>query len=855
MKLKLLLIAIIALSYNFSDAQTELWGTTSEGGKYGAGTIYKTDGNGDNFEIQHSFFYTVGQSISSPLTEASEGKLFGLASEAAVCSNFGGVIYEYNISTDSYDVKYSFEDSENGNYPIGKLLYANNGKLYGVTRDGGANDKGVIFEFDPSSDVFAKIFDFGGDNGSYPSSLMQAQNGKLYGVTKDGGTEGEGLIYEFDISNNTYTKLFDFDDDNGSAPTGVFVEVSTNKLYGVTKFGGGNYYGGTIYEFDISTNTHTVKKVLASYDISIGGAPSKGLTLADNGKLYGTVFVNKNSIGAKLFEYNIDTETYTLLNVSGSQYLGSELFSANNGNLYGTGGKGGSDNKGVIFEYNISTQIITSLYSFTNDDDSGYGSASLIQASNNKLYACTGSGGESLWGGGLYEFDIATTTYTKKFDFDVSKLGSNPSEGLIQASNNKLYGMTRHGGIYVDSDLTNDRYGAGTIFEFDPSTSKYKVLFEFDGNNGKLPQGALLQATNDKLYGLTYSGGDGDSAWGVMFEYDINSGSYKVLYNFDINGDRENGANPSGTLMQADNGKLYGFTSRGGVLADGTRVDNGTMFEYDIDSETLTTIHAFNDIDGKIPSSKLIQARNETLYGLTASGGGYNMMGTLFSFDTNSDVFTKLYSFSKTGNYNPLGALTEVIINDGINLFGVTSAESGDNDAIFKYNVQEEELIFVKEFDGNDNYNPLYTTLFLASNGNLYGAGPIKGTEHKFLFQYNIEEELLEPKFDFTCKKNSNVPLYIGGLIEIDANYLSAEEHIDIIKNNYFVYPNPTTDVINIKSDTDISKIEIYNQQGQLVLSSNKNQNVDVSILNSSIYIVKIITKNGGIETKKLIKK
>ena len=40
---------------------------------------------------------------------------------------------------------------------------------------------------------------------------MQASDGKLYGMTSQGGSSGYGVIFSFDPSSSTYTKLKDFD--------------------------------------------------------------------------------------------------------------------------------------------------------------------------------------------------------------------------------------------------------------------------------------------------------------------------------------------------------------------------------------------------------------------------------------------------------------------------------------------------------------------------------------------------------------------------------------------------------------------------------------------------------------------
>lgn len=865
MKNILFIIALFLFYATTINAQTELWGMMSEGGKYGVGAIYKTDGDGNNFEVQYNFFKTVGATNQTALTETPNGKLYGIASDGAVCENYGGVLYEYNISTDSYDIKYSFEDDENGNYPIGNLVYATNDKLYGITSRGGIPDdnsgKGVIFEFDLSTNTYTKIFDFEGVNGKTPSSLMQAKDGKLYGTTSYGGTDDKGLIFSYDITNSSYNVLYEFTGGlDGYRPHGAFVETSDGVLYGVTSSGGANG-GGIIYEFNIATSTITVKASLSTYNIDLGGSPS-GLVMNTNGKLYGVShYTDKTDY---IFEYDIDTETYALkhtINSSKTYTSYKTLLSADNGKLYGSGSNIGNYSDGTIFEYNIDDNLLTTIYNFDeNNIPHGYfPNAPIIQASNGKLYSTTNSGGrsESYSDGVLYEFDITNDTYSPKFNFEESLSGYAPKGKLTQATNGKLYGLTEFGGI--TSDVHTD--GMGILFEYNPSSKEYTALVKFDETKGIRPMGSLFQADNGKLYGLTYQGGT--TNWGAMFEYNITTSTYNVLYNFDINGDRENGSSPRGTLMQADNGDLYGFTSRGGVLEGGTRVDNGTIFKYNIVSETFTTIHTFDDNNGKLPYSKLIQSTNGLLYGLTTKGGGYSKYGTLFNFDIDTETFTRLYSFSTSEYYNPLGALTEVvkevliddITEERIFLYGVTSANAGDNDAIFAYDITEDVMIFEKEFEGNDSYNPLYTTLLLASNGHLYGAGPIKDTDYKFMFQYNIENNSLESKFDFTCKKNSNVPLYVGELIEIDATYLSAEKHEEISEEASFVYPNPTTGYISINSDVEVSSIEIYNQLGQLVSSNFRKQSIDISNLNSGIYIIRLSDKNGTIRTQKIIKK
>ena len=65
-------------------------------------------------------------------------------------------------------------------------------------------------------------------------SLMLASDGKLYGMTSEGGSGNVGVIFSFDPSASTYTKLKDFDNTDGASPLGSLMQASDGKLYGMT---------------------------------------------------------------------------------------------------------------------------------------------------------------------------------------------------------------------------------------------------------------------------------------------------------------------------------------------------------------------------------------------------------------------------------------------------------------------------------------------------------------------------------------------------------------------------------------------------------------------------------------------
>lgn len=75
----------------------------------------------------------------------------------------------------------------------------------------------------------------------------------------------------------------------------------------------------------------------------------------------------------------------------------------------------------------------------------------------------------------------------------------------------------------------------------------------------------------------------------------------------------------------------------------------------------------------------------------------------------------------------------------------------------------------------------------------------------------------------------------------------------EVINTKFEVFPNPTTDIIQIKTKGNLTSSVVYNLQGQIVLKSTKNE-IDVSHLPNRIYILKTLI-DGKEATKKIIKK
>ncbi|MEP7169577.1 MAG: choice-of-anchor tandem repeat GloVer-containing protein, partial [Bacteroidota bacterium] len=329
----------------------------------------------------------------------------------------------------AFAVKYSFV-AGTGSIPIGSFVLANNGKLYGTAREGGFNNNGVIFSFDPIDSVYTDVFDFNGANGEWPhDELLIASNGLFYGTAEYGGANNYGVLFSFDPLNNTFTKLLDFNFSNGTTPIGSLIQAINGMLYGVT-LEGGLYDLGVIFSFNLSNNTYTD---IFDFDGPLGNNPMGGLIqLSTNNKLYGMTDGGGNGGHGVLYSFDITNSTYTV-----------EI------NFNGTNGDGSSGR--------------------------------LLEATNGLLYGTTYYGGIN-GDGNLISFDPQNGMFTNLFNFNGIN-GFEPNSNLIQASDGKLYGTTQEGGVNGD----------GVIFRFNPTNNSYNKIFDFNGTNGSIPNGTLVE--------------------------------------------------------------------------------------------------------------------------------------------------------------------------------------------------------------------------------------------------------------------------------------------------------------------------------------------------------------------------
>ncbi|KAI9452623.1 hypothetical protein F5148DRAFT_1289542 [Russula earlei] len=590
-----------------------------------------------------------------------------------------------DTSGSNLQVKYSFASGATGNTPMGTLTPIGT-KMYGVTQSGGANSAGVIFSFDTTTSTYTKLYDFNATNGSLPVEGLCAgySNGKLYGITSAGGANGKGVIYSFDPSSGTYAKLYDMATATGASSNGTLT-LYNNKFYGLT-LSGGTGGQGVLFCFDPATNAYTV---IRNYSSASGfGLQAAGRMIVANGILYGVSAGGDNGLG-QLFSYNDAGSVYTnLFAFTGSQYepLGIVLY---NNVLYGVTYEGGAEFYGGVFSFDPATSAYHEIMSFTvasggsslgnimvcNNKLMGIGATSIYQVTPNgtytdvqdftastpplavssfygtlllasspalppKLWGMTSNGGTG-GSGAIFSMDTSGSNLQVKYSF-IGAAGNTPM-GTLTAVGTKLYGVTQSGGVNSD----------GVIFSFDTATGTYTKLYDFNATNGTYPiEGLCAGYSNGKLYGITSAGGANGK--GVIYSFDPSSGTYAKLYDMAT----ATGASSNGTLTLYNN-KLYGLTLSGGTSGQ------GVLFCFDPATNAYTVIRNYSSASavGLQAAGRMVVA-NGILYGVSA--GGDNGLGQLFSYNDAGSVYTNLFAFTGS-QYEPLG----IVLYNNV-LYGVT---------------------------------------------------------------------------------------------------------------------------------------------------------------------------------------
>jgi uncharacterized repeat protein (TIGR03803 family) len=281
------------------DSAGNLFGTTTANTNLGGnGLVFKIDAAG-NYSTLYSFAGSPdGASPTGPLVEDGEGNLYGTTTEGGLYS--GGTVFKLT-QTGAETVLHSFSNGFNGGptgdgyAPNSGLVRDGKGNLYGTTTYGGSGSCnagcGTVFEISPEG-VETILYSFlDASDGSYPASvLLPDAKGNLYGTTYYGGSICNcGTVFRLSHSGSqwVHTVLHEFTglSTDGSGPEGALVLDSAGNIYGTT-YAGGAHSVGAVYGVTPSGK----EALLYSFNYANGAYPAAGLVRDSKGNFYGTTF-------------------------------------------------------------------------------------------------------------------------------------------------------------------------------------------------------------------------------------------------------------------------------------------------------------------------------------------------------------------------------------------------------------------------------------------------------------------------------------------------------------------------------------------------------------------------------------
>ncbi len=307
------------------------YGTASDGGAFGGGTVFKLTPAGELSPLV-SFSYEEGNPSES-LIVGSDGNLYGTTAGAfAGTPNSTGTIFRVTLAG-QLTVLATFANTSNPVVAPQKLMESNDGNFYGTTAAGGAQKKGQVFRLTKDG-TLTILADFTGTNGASPQAgLIEAADGNLYGTTSNGGTYNNGTVFRVTKA-GVITLLASFGGDAsiGDFPQAELTQGPDGNLYGVTSSRGANF-GGAVFRITLG-GTLTGLAPLPQNNVA---TPSP-LVLGDDGNFYGTTV---NDYYRVSLAGNLTVLTNFPSAFEGRQPEGA-LLKVGNGEFLGTTSSGGT---------------------------------------------------------------------------------------------------------------------------------------------------------------------------------------------------------------------------------------------------------------------------------------------------------------------------------------------------------------------------------------------------------------------------------------------------------------------------------------------------------------------------------
>jgi uncharacterized repeat protein (TIGR03803 family) len=361
------------------------------------------------------------------LIEGSDGALYGTTSSGGTRTN--GTVFKISQERDDYFVLRSFTNSlTDGRFPVGGVIEASDGVLYGTTHHGGnpgagfnLDGQGTVFKLNRDGSGYAVLRKFyaSADDGYHPwGHVVEGSDGRLYGATAGGGGSSSfaGTVFRLNKDGGDYVVLhrFSADSHGGVLPRCALLEGSDGALYGTTERGGSHGIG-SIFKLGKDGSNYVVLHNFGS-GVGDGANPFAALLEGSDGFLYGVTSAGGTTNAGAVFKLSRDGSGYQVLRRFGASPTDarnaySALIEGSDGALYGTTRNGGAMDQGAIFTLGRNGSNYRVLHSFGTVTNDGRGPLSkLIESRDGWFYGVTYVGGATRRGVVFrFRFSVRTT--------------------------------------------------------------------------------------------------------------------------------------------------------------------------------------------------------------------------------------------------------------------------------------------------------------------------------------------------------------------------------------------------------------------------------------------------------------
>jgi len=357
-----------------------LYGTTFYGGNFSNSSVFAVNTNGTSFDVLYDFTNGLaGSRVESGLI-LSGNTLYGTTSQGGASGH--GTIFSVSTGGASFTTLYEFTNGADGAEPVAGLILSGH-TLYGTASQGGASSNGTIFVVNADGSDFATLYTFSptdtngyNSDGATPSAGLILSGNTLYGTASGGGASGEGTVFTLQTNGTGFRTLHNFTALSGSsgsfgtstntdgANPSASLLLSGNTLFGTT-INGGNGDSGTIFSVSVEGADFAALYEFSATDtngFNTDGANPYGGLVASGNTLYGAALGGGSSGEGTVFMVGTKGTGFALLHsftagTDGGQPQGGLILAGST--LYGTAAYGGSSDHGTVFGISVAFGVVS----------------------------------------------------------------------------------------------------------------------------------------------------------------------------------------------------------------------------------------------------------------------------------------------------------------------------------------------------------------------------------------------------------------------------------------------------------------------------------------------------------------